>query len=270
MLAMGARKKTRSTRWYLLLGALVWLVPSGGKAQAMLMLLFGDKIVTEDFQPGITASFVGSGFWGVSNKMRLSWSIGIYGEIRLTKKLSLQPEFIIKNPGGARDMSTSIPGYPFEPVGGEPMLDDVIENGRVERELRSVAFPVLLKYVVGPIGLGIGPQLNVQTQATDTVRKKENDEKISLEGSVRGALHWYDVSAVGSVEYAFSKGDHLRSFRVRLKGVLGLVDTIKNNPDKPIRNWQLQFGIDIPIGSYKKPADHAKKTADASGQAPTQ
>lgn len=253
---MGVGKRTGKTLWFLVLGGLLWLIPQGASAQAMLMLLVGDKIVTPNFQPGISASFVGSGFWGVSNAMRLSWSISVYGEIRLKHKLSLQPELLLKNPGGARKMNTDTPGYPFEPV-GESMLDSVIENGSVERELRSIAFPLVLKYIVGPIGLGVGSQFNVQTRATDTVKQKQGAETISLEESVRGALRWYDVGVIGHVEYAFSKGDHLRSFRVRLRSVLGLVDTIKGGGG-PIRNWNVSFGIDIPIGSPKKSMDEQK------------
>jgi hypothetical protein len=213
---------------------------------------------------------MGSGFWGVSNAMRLSWGLSIYGEIRLRRNLSLQPEMFLKNPGGARKMSSDIPGYPFEPV-GEPMLDSVIEDGSVERELRSIAFPLMLKYIVGPIGLGVGSQFNVQTQATDTVKQKQDDETIALRESVRGALRWYDVGVLGNIEYAFSKGDHLRSFRVRLRSVLGLVDTIKGGGG-PIRNWNVSFGIDIPIGSPKKSMDEQKgqKAPGAEAEQPTQ
>ena len=230
------------------------------------MLLFGDKIVADNFQPGISASFVGTGFWGISNDMRLSWSLGIYGEIRFKHNLSLQPELMLKNPNGARDMSTKVPAYPFEPV-GEPTLDTLIEDGRVTRELRAVALPIVLKWVVGPIGLGVGPQLNVVTNASDTVKDKQHGQTFELSQGIRHELKPYDIGVVGSVEYAFSKGEHLRSFRVRLKSVLGLVDTVKDNPQKAIRNWSVSLGLDIPIGSPKKP--HAEPPPAHAAQAPS-
>ncbi|MFT3921878.1 MAG: hypothetical protein QM778_05030 [Myxococcales bacterium] len=250
--------------WILLMG-LGGATPQRAQAQAMLMLLVGDKIVTKNFQPGISASFVGTGFWGISNKMRLSWSLGIYGEIRLTRSLTLQPELMLKNPNGARGLSPSVPGYPFVPPEGEPTLDTLITQGEDTRELRAVALPVILKWVVGPIGLGLGPQLNVLTNASDTVKKKISGQTYELSQGIRKELTPYDIGVVGSVEYAFSKGEHMRSFRVRVKSVLGLVDTVKDNPQKAIRNWSVSFGVDIPIGKYK-PNDHKPEPEQEQSQ----
>ena len=49
---MSARKRTANGGLLLLIASLVWLAPREAEAQAMLMLLFGDKIVTKNTQPG--------------------------------------------------------------------------------------------------------------------------------------------------------------------------------------------------------------------------
>jgi len=231
---------------------LTLFLPANAQAQALIVLLFGDKIVGPNFQPGLSVSFVGSGFLGIDNKMALSWSIGMYGEIRLSDKLSLQPEFLFKNPGGAKNLDTSVPGYPFKPI-GEPTLDKVINGGHVRRELRSIAFPVILKWVIGPVGLGAGPQFSVLTRATDTSTASEDKKEIAITDSVKGDMRGYDLAMVGSIECAFSKGDHLRNMRARFKTIWGLFDTVEHNPHDPIRNWSIALGLDIPIGAMKDP-----------------
>lgn len=263
----------RSKLKALIIGAAVLLTgllsaPKPAEAQVLIMLFLGDKIVTEKFQPGISFSFVGSGFWGgVDNRMRLSWSAGLFGEIRLTKRLSLQPEFLFKSPGGAQDMNTSVPAYPFKPV-GEPMLDDVIENGDVTRELRSVAFPILVKGWIGMVALSGGPVFNIVTRATDTVTAKVSGKDIDVTQSIENKMRNYDIGVTASVECAFSRKDPVHSMRARLKGVLGLVDTVENNPD-PIRNWSLYAGIDIPIGSPPKHEATPKQPKASSAEGST-
>jgi hypothetical protein len=242
--------------------------PRSADAQVLIMLFLGDKIVTEKFQPGISFSFVGSGFWGYENRMRLSWSAGLFGEVRLTDRLSLQPEFLFKSPGGAQKLDTSVPAYPFKPV-GEPTLDDVIQNGKVTRELRSVAFPVLLKYWIKMVAVGAGPVFSIVTRATDTVTAKVGGKEIDVTQSIENKMRNYDVGVTASVECAFSRDDPVHSMRARLKGVLGLVDTVENNPDA-IRNWAIYAGIDIPIGSppQKKPPATKPSPARESKAAP--
>jgi Outer membrane protein beta-barrel domain len=236
-----------------LLTGLLGFLPSAANAQALIVLLLGDYIVGPNFQPGLNVSFVGSGFWGLNDDIRLGVGVSIYGEVRLSKRLSVQPEFQMKTPGGARHMSTHIPAYPFTEPSGEPTLDELTSSGEVTRELKYIAFPVVVKYRVGPIGLGLGPQVGILVDAKDVVSGKPNGKDLTQTGNIESDLTGYDIGLVGSVELAFDQKDPLRSMKVRLKGVAGLVDTLKDNPGDPVRNWTLFFGLDIPIGSDKAP-----------------
>jgi hypothetical protein len=244
--------------------AALWLSPASARAQPLIIYLFGDKMVTDNFQPGLTVSFMGTGFVGTSGRMRVSWSIGVYGEVRLTDRLSIVPELLLKCPGGARKLDPSVQAYPFEPE-SDPALDDLISTGDVTRELRSVGIPVVLRWRLGSVGLGMGPQLSVLIRADDTVSAKRGGRPLSYTDSVRSALTGYDIGVVGSIDYGFSDGDPLRSMRVRLKGVMGLVDTVQDNPERAIRNWSFSVGLDIPIGSPSQ--DKTIASASKSGSA---
>jgi hypothetical protein len=243
---------------------LLWLLllstPNRGRAQVVIALLFGEKLSTEKFQLGINASFAASGFMGISNKILPGWSLSIYGEIRFSKHFRLQPELALKYPGGARQMSTDVPGYSFTSF-GEPELDDVVEHGKVERSMRYLALPVYAKWILGPVGLGVGPQLGVMLTADDTVAQKDGKTKISLDRSVSHEIMRVDAGVALSADYAFSPQRELRSLRLRIKSYLGLVDTVRHGGGPAMRNWNLMVGLDIPIGGSSKPKPKPEQTA---------
>ncbi len=227
------------------------LIPSAAQGQVLIALLFGEKLSTERFQLGVNASFAASAFMGFKDRMLPGWSLSVYGEIRLHERFHLQPELALKFPGGADDLSSSIPGYPFAAV-GEPTIDGVVNEGKVKRELRYVALPILGRVLLGPVGLGIGPQLGVLVHAQDTTSQKEGATRVSLSRSVAHELRRVDAGIVLSLDYSFWKEQKMRSLRIRGTGYVGLVDTIRNNPHGAIRNWNVMLGLDIPIGGPRK------------------
>jgi hypothetical protein len=251
----GKEGSAMSLRHVLLASTFVWslslALPASASAQPLIILLFGDKLVSPNFQSGLNVSFAGTGLMGIHHDMKLSWSIGCYGEFRLSRRLSLQPEILLKNPGGARDLKPGLPGYPFSPP-GEPMLDQLVREGRVTREFRSIAFPLSLKTYFGRFGIAAGLQLSVLLKATDTVSLKHDDDRLSQKGDVR-SMRRADLGATVGVEYALTSGDHLRALRIRARTVLGMIDTMKDNPGSALRNWALFIGLDVPIGRPKAP-----------------
>src|SRR5206468_5825773 len=85
-------------------------------AQALLVLLFGDKFASENVQGGIKFDVVWTTLSGLSDAERLrSWDLGGFIEVKLGGRWSIQPEFTFKSPAGAR-------GLPFAPT-GQPAID---------------------------------------------------------------------------------------------------------------------------------------------------
>lgn len=236
----------RVARWTAALG-LVLAAPTTVRAQALIAILLGDKLSTDRFQLGINVSAAGTGFTGVPNRLRVSWGIGMYGEVRLGRALRLVPELVLKAPAGATRLNTHAPGYPFAPP-GEPTLDDLVTNGEVMRALHYIALPVAVKWVYGPIGLGLGPQLGVLGRARDTVSATVDQGELQLTASIRKSMRPVDAGVFASLEYAFQPHKAMRSARVRAKGYYGLVDVISGDHGKPVRNWHFMLGVDVPIG----------------------
>jgi len=235
-------------------------LPSAAHAQVLIALLLGDRVSNDRFQLGLNVGFAATGLQGVQSKFRVGFGVSMYGEIRLSDRFRLQPELAMKLPGGARELPPGAPGHSLSPI-GEPTYDDVVNNGLVLRNQKYIGIPIYTKYLIGPIGLGLGPQISFLTKATDTSESKSDAPKVQLETDAEDDLSPVDIGIAASLDYAFSPEHQMRSMRVRAKGYFGLVDTVKDNPGDPIRNWNFQFGLDIPIGGSSKPAPAPVKPA---------
>jgi len=80
----------------------LFLFSSVSNAQALLIILFGDKLSTETFQMGINASLGYSGLNGAPGnpEYRVDWAFGAFGEVKFTDKWYLHFDLTIKTPAG--------------------------------------------------------------------------------------------------------------------------------------------------------------------------
>jgi hypothetical protein len=225
----------------------------GGSAQAaqpqaLLIILFGDKLSTEKFQLGINADLTFSSLTGTSDaSTRMSWAFGAYGEVNLGTHWRLQPELTVKTPAGASNITAGTVGNPFQPT-GDPPIDDAIANGTVTRTANYLTLPLVLKYVAGPLAIGAGGQLGYLTGADDELISEVDQGALRLKQSVKDSLNNWDAGLIGSLDFAFKPEKRMRSLRLNVKFYYGLTDTLKENPGDPLRNWILYVGLDIPVG----------------------
>ena len=131
------------------LGLLLMLIAAplhAASGQAILIILFGDKLSTEKFQLGINADLTWSDLSGISDtKMRMSWSFGAYGEIKLSNHWRLQPELTIKTPAGAKNLMAGAPGNPFVPV-GDTLVDEALATGTITRSTQYITVPLIIQW----------------------------------------------------------------------------------------------------------------------------
>ena len=218
------------------------------QSQALLIILFGDKLSTEKFQMGINADLTFSSVSGLSDaSTRMSWAFGAYGEVNLGTHWRLQPELTVKTPAGASKLTPGTGGNPFQPT-GDPTIDNAIANGSVTRSANYITLPLILKYVVGPLGIGVGGQVGLLTGADDELISDVDQGALRLKQSVKDTLNTWDAGLVASLDFAFRPQARMRSLRLNAKFYYGLMDTLKENPGDPIRNWILFVGLDIPVG----------------------
>ena len=144
----------------LLIIVVVFAFQATSNAQALLMLLFGDKLSTEKFQMGINASGSASTIAGLSNAdYRINWAFGAFGELKFNEDWFLHFNLTVKTPGGAKNVQ------PFEDI--IPEIDTLTKDISITRSFNYITLPVFIKYRLGPIKVGLGGQVGYLTGATE-------------------------------------------------------------------------------------------------------
>jgi len=222
----------------------VMLLASAAHSQALLVLLFGDKLSTETFQLGINATVTGSDFRGLDGaKTRYSWAFGMFGDIKVSERFRIEPGLTVKTPAGAGDRpDIDLP----DDIGG--CIQD--DSFTLETKMNYLTMPVYFKYFPVPkFNLGIGPQIGYLTGAEDIYDgKTARDLDLEVVQGQTGTYNRWDYGVVGKAEYVFSPQKELRSLRLSFNYYYGLSDIIKDNPGDAIYNsyWLLTLGI--PVG----------------------
>lgn len=230
--------------------AFLFLIPfEAGRGQALLVLLFGDKFASENVQGGIKFDVVWSTLSGLSGAERLrSWDLGGFLEVKLSSRMSVQPEFTFKSPAGAR-------GLPFVAT-GQPAVDNAFaaaSDVSVTRTLGYITVPVLLKIKAGRLSLGVGPQLGYIVKAEDRYTGtivRAND--LSYTQGLWSRVNRWDAGLNVLSEFALAPGLGLHSMRIRLAWYHAFGDALS---DSPGTNDGLSIGFGLPIGgpSQTKP-----------------
>jgi hypothetical protein len=211
-------------------------------AQALLIILFGDKLSTEKFQMGINADVSYTNLNGYDGtKYRWDWAFGAFGEIRLNDHWSLQPEITVKTPAGAKE----IPG--LNP--GNPILDSLFNGVSVTRKMNYLTLPIYVKYKTGKFGFALGPQIGYLTGATDYYEGSTIvGDQFTLQKGVTGLHNRWDAGATVLLDFIFKPQKKMRSMRLGLKYYIGLTDIVKDNPGDAVTNSIFLLSLGIPVG----------------------
>lgn len=221
--------------------------------QALLMILFGDKLSTEKFQAGINASVSASSIMGLRDtRFYYSWAFGAFGEIRFSDTWFLHFDLTIKTPGGARDVQ------PFKPF--EPIVDSLFKDLNVNRNFNYITLPVLATYRAGAWKFGVGGQIGYLTSATDVYSGSTIlGDEFTMDRSVVGYFNRWDAGLAATVEYSLAPELEMRSMRISLKYYYGLTDVLKDNDGDAWTNSILLLSFGIPIGGSD---DSEKENSD--------
>jgi hypothetical protein len=215
-------------------------------SQALLVLLFGDKLSSEKLQAGINFSVSFTDLQGLDeSKAASGWAFGMFVELPLSEKWSLQPEFTIKTPAGAKGLA--------DPGSGSPQADSLFESREVSQSGNYLTLPVLLKYKAGKMGFSAGPQIGFLTGATSRFEGRTIDGvDVKLEEDVKSSLNNFDAGVKVGIEYYPYPERKMLTMRIGLNAYFGLTDTIKDNLGDAVKNTGFSLTIGIPVGGKKE------------------
>ena len=229
-----------------ILTSLFFLIVSSAAMQgqaALLVLIFGDKVATENFnfslKLGGTYSII-HGYEEGQNAMSLNF--GLVNNIKLTEKLSLIPEFLPLSSRGIKDvplLST-----------GDPNLDDLlVDVESSDRKMNYIDIPVLLKVKLSNrFSIAAGPQISFLTGATDTYKSSTIDDVIlTTELDIKSALNTIDAGVVIDLEYILVHPKGGKGINLYIRYGKGFVDLVKESSGTKYTTSLIQFGATFPF-----------------------
>ena len=211
------------------------------RSQALIMLLFGDKLASERFIGGINAGISLTDLTSYDNsRVRFDWMFGAFMEYRISDQWYFFPEVTFKNPAGATNVSglwTDV-----------PRLDTILSEGKQWSALSYVSIPLSFKVRFGTSGFFAGPQIGYLVAATDNLRGVGEDggtfefEKLSFYRANR-----WDLGVVVGYEFLFNRDLGMESLRLNVRYYQGFLDVYKDD-DKTTLNRGFYLVLGIPIG----------------------
>ncbi len=233
---------------------------SAANSQVLIALVFGDKLNSEGLEFGLHAGANFSNLTGIDEaKYKSGLNLGFYFDIRLTEKIWLHPEVLVKTSVGAR----SIDPYPT----GDMNLDSVLVDADLERNIGYVQTPILIKYKFIPgwsVEAGIQPALKVfksQDIFTDIVFEKED---LEFRRNISKQYTTFDFGISGGFSWRPRKD---KGTTVIFRYTHGLVNLLKDDSQPAQKNRQFLVGAAIPIGVKKAAQKRAEKEAEeAAGE----
>ena len=215
-------------------------------SQVLISLLFGDELNSDKVKFGLDG---GVNFSNLTNtdgsKFRDDFNLGLYFDIGLKENTNwfLHTGALLKSEMGARGIDV----YLLD----NPGLDSILIGGSVERKLKYINIPALVRYKLqGHFFFEVGPMIGFMTRATDlfynTVKK---DKDLSFKNKVTAQYKWFDAGVEAGIGYQLMKGTGV-NFGVRY--YQGLMDIYKVSSSDPAWNQSLYVFVSIPIGAGEK------------------
>lgn len=210
---------------------------------ALLVLLFGEDVATENFHFGLKLGGNASNLTGIDGtKTALGLNFGLTINVRLSDRLMLIPEFMPLSPKGAK-------GVPFRST-GNASLDQLIQpTTSTAMETNYIDIPVVAKYyVTRDLAVEAGPQLSILTSATEVYRGKiKEDDDLVFESDAGSRLNTFDMGVVAGVTYSLWDARGGKGLILHARYAFGLTDIIKDNPGSAVNNSVFQFAISFPF-----------------------
>ena len=236
---------------YLLILIMTFAVSSTANSQALLILLFGDKLSTPTFQMGINADVT---YTSVANADPAdpywNWAFGALFEYKFSDKWYLGFDLTLKTPAGAANIDPL-----FAPDSG---IYDLSKDLNFSVKTNYISLPVWIKYKTGKFKWGLGGYAAYRTGSTQ-VTEGTSIYGVKFKGEYdldeMDIMNDWDFGLTSTVDYYFDLTKDMKSLRLSLKYHYGLTDIVKDNPGEALYNSQLFIALGIPIGGSSEIAE---------------
>ncbi|MCZ6917288.1 MAG: porin family protein [Gemmatimonadetes bacterium] len=232
-------------KWTLLLAVVMTAAyaPPARSQAALLVLLFGDKVASENFYFSLKVGANVADVSGVDGgSVATGLNFGLLGTIKISDKFSLVPEFAPLSRKGVKNI-------PYLPSGIAELDNLITPPSASQMALNYIDIPVIAKYQLGDrLSIGTGPQFGILTSSSNTYDNavQPDDELRYTQGS---QLSWnkFDVGWAFELNYSLWQAREGRGLNLHARYTRGLTDILKDNPGDAVSNSVFQFFVSLPF-----------------------
>ena len=222
---------------------IIFLAPLVRGQAALLVLLFGDKVASEELHFSLKLGANVGNLSGIDGT-ETHWgpNFGLLVNIKLSDKFSLIPEFSPLSKKGAKNIPLV--------VTGNPNLDALLANSpKSKRTLEYIDLAVVGRYNINDrLSVGAGPYMGILTGATDVYTATAiEDDDLNYKDNIKSQLNSLDFGAIFEVTYKLSKARGGKGLAVHVRYQLGLTDIVKDNVGDAVTNSCFQLTVSFPF-----------------------
>jgi len=216
----------------------LFFTPMQGKAQAALLgLIFGDKIASEDFNLSLEFGVNYSGITNFQKHQRaIETNFGMAGNIKLSDKFYLSPTVFFSS---GRKLKLS--NYSLN--SGNNSLDQEFFDQKAEIILDYIDVNIPLVYQINKFRLGIAPQVSFLKGAN---LKIDNDFGV-FDYDMKHEINNVDYGLLSILSYELGKARKGKGLFVQFRYYKGLGDILKSPVSPNNRNNYFSLHLSLPF-----------------------
>jgi hypothetical protein len=207
---------------------------------ALLVLIFGDDVATENFHFSLDGGINVVEMTNLNGKSFLRPNFGLGAHLRINDRWSFAPEFKPLSGRGEKKIT------PFLEIPEE--IADEISSAESRVKLSYIDIPVLFRYKAGKHWyFAAGPQISFRTGAQAvTLASLNNGREIEVIDPIEDLTEWYDFSFPVEIGYNLAQSSHLGGIDVRVRFAPGFVNVF-DSEEGSLKNNVVQFIASFPF-----------------------
>ncbi len=220
------------------------LLPFPSQGQALIALVFGKSLETDNFKLGLFLAEQSSIINGAgAQDLHLGLAVGAYTDVKLghTNRWIFQNYMVFKAPKGGRGLS----------VDGNALIDDraiLAATDNIKRDLTYFEITPLMRYCVTPSwSLGVGPFVGFRLVAKDYYDRQGDSGDFSYTVKVNSKINTVDAGYAVDLQCRLARG---RGIQLNARYQQSLTNVYHDNGTD--KNMVFQVGVGIPIVGKKR------------------
>lgn len=209
-------------------------------AQVHFSLAFGKDFLRNNVKIGLERGLSFSNITGAGEaKSVRSLNLGLFVDLKIKDSTwFLHSGALLKSGMGAQNIRS----YPLN----NTVLDSVFASGSIERQLKYINVPVLVRYKFSNnLFIEIGPRFGILTKATDHFYESGKPENGSYyKNNFTGNCNWFDAGIEGGLGYHLMRG---KGVNLGLRYYHGITGLFRKTQSESVRQQALTIYLNIPI-----------------------